>query len=65
MKNKQLVLDRIERVRLKVNKIKYLMNTNASFDDINYAFEETFETIENMENLVNIEEDSFRSNQII
>jgi hypothetical protein len=65
MKNKLLVLDRVEKIRYKVNNLKYLVNTNGSFDDIGEAFNEIFEVVDNMENLVSIEEDPFRSNQII
>lgn len=65
MKNKALVLARIETIRQKVRNIKYLINTNGSFDDVTKAFEETFEILDNAEELVSIESDPFKTNQLI
>ena len=65
MKNKQLVLTRVEQIRQRINGIKYLINTNGNFDDIRKAFDETYEVLDSMENLVSIEDDPYRSNQLV
>lgn len=65
MKNKELVLNRFDKIRNNINSIKYLVNTGGSFEEIREAFDVVYETLEETEGLVSIEHDQFRTNQII
>ena len=65
MRNKELVLQRIEQVRQDVRALNYLLRTNASFDEIQQSFEKINERIEQAESLVSIEPDTFKSNQLV
>ena len=65
MKNKTLVLTRVEQVRQAIKKINYIMRTNGSFQELDQAFVDTYEILESMESLVNIESDPFHTNQIV
>lgn len=65
MKNKQLVLDNLERVRNNIRNLNYLTNTGCSFDELQNAFNLAFENLEKAEGLVSVEQDFYRTNQII
>lgn len=65
MKNKELVLNKFDKLRNNIKSINYLVNTGGSFSDIQDAFDQVYKTIEETEGLVSIEHDQFRTNQII
>lgn len=65
MKNKQLVLDNLERLRNNIKNINYQYSTGAAFQDFKDAVEAALETLGKAEDLVNVEHDFFRTNQII
>lgn len=63
MRNKQLVSKNIEVLRNNIKQVKYIVNTSGNFQDLKSAFDVVDETVEKIDNLVNIEPDTFHSTQ--
>ena len=64
MRSKEVVSNKLDQLRNNIKLIKYLMNTNGTFTEILAAFDSSFDTLDIIDNLVNIEPDAF-GNKIV
>jgi len=65
MKTKPQVLSNIDKLRGDVKNLNVLISRGGSYDDLFQAFKRIDERIDNIEGLVDLEQDSFKNNQII
>lgn len=64
MRNKEVISNRLEQLRNNIKNTRYLMSTNGGWDEILASFDVSFDTLEVVENLINIEPDEFGSKLI-
>lgn len=55
----------IEKLRGDLKNLKVLVSRGGSYDDLFQAYQRIDERIDNIEGLVDLEQDSFKNNQII
>lgn len=65
MKNKPQVLSNIDKLRGDVKNLNLVITRGGSYDDLFQAFKRIEERIDNLEGLVDLEQDTFKTNQII
>lgn len=65
MKNKELISNKLEKLRNDLNNIKYITNTSGNFQELERAYSIAFNTLEDITGIISIESDDFRSHQII
>lgn len=65
MRNKENILKNLDQLRNDISSVRYIVNTTGNFQEISEAFAKTFDRLENLEGLIAIEPDDFRTTQII
>ena len=62
---KENALQKVELIRQLARNANYLINTNSRFEDIKQSFDILLEKIDELEGIINLERDEFKTNQII
>jgi hypothetical protein len=65
MKYKKNVSDLLDNLRASITNTKYHVTSGGSFDDILSSFSKCYEILEKAQDLVDLEPESFKNDQII
>lgn len=65
MRNKATVLRDIDQLRSDVKNIDYILRTGGSQEDYRKAYQKTLDRLDNLQGLVDIEQDPYKSNQVL
>ena len=65
MRNKTQVNNLLEQLRNDVKNINYLARTGCTFEQLTDAFSKTYQRLDNLQNLIDVEPDEYKSNQIL
>jgi hypothetical protein len=65
MKYKKNVSDYLDSLRTTLTNTKYHVSTGGSFEDILASFQKCYEIIEKAQDLIELEPDSFKNDQIL